>query len=191
MRSDGYKSAVHEAFHVADRIHGAEQGIFLSEVIVEYLATMRLVQVVGDGISLVAVFMGQILVGRCLFGQLFDEARNFLPIPVPPRSLRAPMRIKPFLYFAHLTADSFFGILLHPAVECGINFQSVAIEVCIIFLAPFLQFIGYGFAEIECRTSVIILLLEFQNGGKLPDGIQLMLVQHMVFIELSQYHIPS
>ena len=171
MRSDGYKSAVHEAFHVADRVHGAEQGIFLSEVIVEYLATMRLVQVVGDGISLVAVFMGQILVGRCLFGQFFDEARNFLPIPVPPRSLRAPMCIKPFLYFTHLTVDSFFGILLHPAVECGINFQSVAIEVCIIFFAPFLQFIGYGFAEIECRTSVIILLLEFQNGGKFPDGV--------------------
>ena len=26
---------------------------------------------------------------------------------------------------------------------------------------------------------------------KIPDGIQLMLVQYMVFIKLSQYHIPS
>ena len=78
------------------------------------------------------------------------------------------MGVEGFLYLLHLLDGRLFGIALHAGVDGGVDFQAVLIKVIAVLLAPVLQMVLHGFAEIE-RLSVVVVL----NAIVQFDGLDL------------------
>ena len=79
-----------------------------------------------------------------------------------PRIHISPMLVERFLHLFHLFDGSLLSIMLHPAVQGGINFQSFRIVgigtiVAIEFLAPCFHPVCYRFAEIVGIAVIGIL----------------------------------
>ena len=76
-----------------------------------------------------------------------------------------PQVVEVALHLLHLLACGFFGIALHACVDGGIHLQSVAVEVVAVLLAPALQVVLDGLAEVERLTVVVVLHAEVQLDG--------------------------
>ena len=155
LRLHSHERAVHELHHVAYGVEGAHLLFYRSLFIVEQFYLVWLVEVVGHRVGLVGETLYKHLVCRLPFGNVFDEVWYNLMIFVTPRVLPCPVAVKVALHLAHLLACRFFSVLLHARVNGGVYLQSAAVQVVAIFLAPVLEIVGYGFAEVFCLTVII------------------------------------
>ena len=149
---------------------------------------MGLVEVVVDGVLLVAELLLQVFVDGQLHGQVLDEAGYLHVALVLPGRCVAPVVVEAGLYHPHLLDGGLLGIALHAGVEGGVDFEAFGVEgvaVIVVLLAPVLQVVGHGLAEVVGLAVVGALyavveldVLPFQRFALLRR--QVPVVQHVV-----------
>ena len=112
-RLHGQESAMHEARHVADRVHRAKIHVFCSKLIIEHFDTMGHIQIAHHRVGVVRKSRGQSLISICFFRQVLNKP--ILPFfrTVVPRILVAPIGIEVALHLLHLFCHGLFRVFLH------------------------------------------------------------------------------
>ncbi len=127
LRFHSHESAMHEVFHVADAVEGRYFFFDGALLVVKELDTMRLVEVVVDGVSVAVVLLREVFVDWQLLGQVLDEVGNLHMTLILPGIGVTPVGIEVALYLLHLFDGCSLGILLHASVDSGIDFQTVLV----------------------------------------------------------------
>ena len=170
LRFHRHEAAMHEAHHVADGVHRRQFLLHAAFLIVEHFHRMGQVQVVIDGILVAVELLGEILVDRLSLGDILDEVLDLHVVGILPGVDGAPVAVEGLLQLLHLLVGSLLGILLHAGVDGGVDLQSLGVEgvaVVVVVLAPALQVVGHGLAEIvgvavvDTLDAVVELDLEF------------------------------
>ena len=93
---------------------------------------------------------------------------NGLVVVVKPAVLVAPVALEVLLYHLHLLAHRLLGILLHLGVQCGVDFESVTLQVQFqaLFFGNVLDFARHSLAEVRCHTIIVALDVVFQVDGQ-------------------------
>ena len=104
-------------------------------------------------VELLAIHLVSIAVACNIFDKSLDLAIAF----VNPRVGVSPMVVEVVLHYAHLLSHSLFGIGLHARIDGAYYFQAVGIEIVARFVAPLLEFLSHGLAEVK-RLAIVGLL---------------------------------
>ena len=191
---DGHEAAVHEVLHVADGVHGRHLAYDAALVVVEELHLVGHVQVMEYGVLVAFELATQVAVVGRLPGQVFNEVGYLLVPLVAPRGLCSPVLVEGALYLLHLLHGGVLGIALHPGVERGIYLETLGVQrvaVISVLLAPVLQVVGHGLAEVVGLAVVGILNAEVQVNLRLLQRVARCLRQMPVQPHVVQHYIPA
>ena len=152
---------------------------------------MRAVEGCGDGVGLIGVFGQQVFIDGLALSNVLDEMRNDVVVFVAPWVFFAPVVVEVLLHLLHLFDSCLFSILLQTRVDGGIDFQSTAVEVFSILLAPVLQVVGHSLTEIESLTVVVGLDAEVELNVDVAERVARGTAQVTPLHHIIQHHVAS
>ena len=123
----------------------------------------------AHGVGVVGISGHEHLVGIASARYVFYEIRYHVALGIAPRVAEAaPVVVERALHVLHLLIHRLFGIPLHAAVERGVDFQSVAVEVEVG--AMLAHVVLHRFAEIEGRALIGVFDAEIQLDRLILQG---------------------
>ena len=152
---------------------------------------MRDIQIVVDGILVTVKLLSQHLVVGRLLGKVLNEVWYLDVMFVLPGIGVAPMGVEITLNLTHLLDGGLLSIFLHTGVYGRIDFQTVAIEVVLVFLTPFIEIVLDSFPEILCLAIVVVLNAVVQMDWDLFQHVKLLLSKMMMLQHVAQHHVTT
>ena len=162
---------MHEAHHVADAVECRHLLLDAALFVVEDLHGVREVQVVGYGVGLVGELGLEVFAHGQSVGDVLDEVGDDVAALVDPRLVACPMAVEVALHLLHLLLGGSLGMFLHARVEGGVDLQAAVVEVVAVVLAPLLEMLGDGLAEVESLAVVVLLDAIVEQDGFLAKGV--------------------
>ena len=101
------------------------------------------------------------------------------------------MVVETLLDNLHLLDDCLLSIALHSGIDGGIDFQTIAIEVDVIFLAPLLQFRFNSLAEVKCLSVIVVLDTVIEVDRLLRQCVVSLTIDVLMEQHVVEHHITA